>query len=74
MEWPQKKKCKDRRFKIMAEQLNEDKLIVKNDNIVKKGAKDGWALIKIIWIFNKNIQWVLMVFLKLKNMQKKIIN
>ena len=37
----------------MAEQLNEDKLIVKNDNIVKKGAKDGWTLIKIIWLFLK---------------------
>ena len=34
----------------MAE-LKEDKLIIKNDNIVKKGAKDGWALIKIIWMF-----------------------
>ena len=32
----------------MAEQLKEDKLIVKNDNVVKKGAKDGWVLIKII--------------------------
>ena len=38
----------------MAEQLKEDKLIVKNDNIVKKGAKDGWALIKIIWIFMRD--------------------
>ena len=34
----------------MAE-LKEDKLIVKSDNIVKKGAKDGWALIKIVWVF-----------------------
>ena len=34
----------------MAEQLNEDKLIVK-DNIVKKGAKDGWELIKTVWVF-----------------------
>ena len=31
--------------------LNEDKLIVKNDNVVKKGAKDGWQLNKIIWVF-----------------------
>ena len=37
----------------MAE-LKEDKLIVKSDNIVKKGAKDGWALIKIIWIFMRD--------------------
>ena len=37
----------------MAE-LKEDKLIIKNDNIVKKGAKDGWALIKIIWIFMRD--------------------
>ena len=34
----------------MAE-LKEDKLIVKKDNIVKKGAKDGWTLIKIVWVF-----------------------
>ncbi len=34
----------------MAE-LKEDKLIVKNDNVIKKGAKDGWALIKIVWVF-----------------------
>ena len=34
----------------MAE-LKEDKLIVKNDNIVKRGAKDGWELIKIVWVF-----------------------
>ena len=33
----------------MAE-LKEDKLIVK-DNIVKKGAKDGWELIKTVWVF-----------------------
>ncbi len=33
----------------MAE-LKEDKLVVNNDNIVKKGAKDGWALIKIVWV------------------------
>ena len=33
----------------MAE-LKEDKLIVK-DNIVKKGAKDGWHLIKTVWVF-----------------------
>ena len=31
----------------MAEQLNEDKLVVKKDNMVKKGAQDGWELIKI---------------------------
>ena len=36
----------------MAE-LKEDKLVVNNDNIVKKGAKDGWALIKIVWLFLK---------------------
>ena len=36
----------------MAEQLKEDKLIIK-DNIVKKGAKDGWELIKIVWLFLK---------------------
>jgi len=36
----------------MAE-LKEDKLIVKNDNIVKKGVKDGWTLIKIVWLFLK---------------------
>ena len=35
----------------MAE-LKEDKLIVKN-NIVKKGVKDGWTLIKIVWLFLK---------------------
>ena len=35
----------------MAEQLNEDKLVVKKDNMVTKGAKDGWELIKIIWVF-----------------------
>jgi len=35
----------------MAEQLNEDKLVVKKDSMVKKGAKDGWELIKIIWVF-----------------------
>ena len=52
MEWPQKTKCKDKGFKIMAE-LKEDKLVVNNDNIVKKGAKDGWALIKIVWLFLK---------------------
>ena len=34
----------------MAE-LNEDKLIVKNENVVKKGAKDGWQLIKTVWVF-----------------------
>ena len=34
----------------MAE-LKEDKLIVKKENMVKKGAKDGWELIKIIWVF-----------------------
>jgi hypothetical protein len=34
----------------MAE-LKEDKLIIKNDNIVKRGAKDGWQLIKTIWVF-----------------------
>ena len=34
----------------MAE-LKEDKLIVKNDNIVKRGAKDGWQLIKTVWVF-----------------------
>ena len=50
MEWSQKKRCKDRRYKIMV-QLNEDKLIVKNENVVKKSAKDGWELIKIIWVF-----------------------
>ena len=33
----------------MAE-LKEDKLIVKNENDVKKSAKDGWALIKIVWV------------------------
>ena len=33
----------------MAE-LKEDKLIVK-DSMVKKGAKDGWELIKTIWVF-----------------------
>ena len=33
----------------MAE-LKEDKLIVK-DSIVKKSAKDGWELIKIVWVF-----------------------
>jgi hypothetical protein len=32
-------------------QLNEDKLIIKNENVVKKSAKDGWELIKIIWVF-----------------------
>ena len=37
----------------MAE-LKEDKLIIKNDNIVQKGAKDGWALIKIVWIFMRD--------------------
>ena len=31
--------------------LNEDKLIVKKDSVVKKGVKDGWALIKIVWVF-----------------------
>ena len=31
----------------MAE-LKEDKLIVKKENMVKKGAKDGWELIKMI--------------------------
>jgi len=50
MERPQKKKRQDQRFKIMV-QLNEDKLIVKNENVVKKSAKDGWELIKIIWVF-----------------------
>ena len=35
----------------MAE-LKEDKLIVK-DSIVKKGAKDGWEIIKIVWLFLK---------------------
>ena len=30
----------------MAE-LKEDKLIVKKDSVVKKGAKDGWSLINI---------------------------
>ena len=35
----------------MAEQLNEDKLIVKKENVMKKSAKDGWELIKIIWLF-----------------------
>ena len=34
----------------MAE-LKEDKLILKNDNLIKKGAKDGWALIKIVCVF-----------------------
>ncbi len=34
----------------MAE-LKEDKLIIKNNNIVQKGAKDGWQLIKTIWVF-----------------------
>ena len=33
----------------MAE-LKEDKLIVK-DSMVKKSAKDGWELIKIVWVF-----------------------
>ena len=37
----------------MAEELKEDKLIIKKDNIVKKGARDGWELIKIIWLFLK---------------------
>ena len=32
-------------------ELKEDKLITKKDSIVKKGAKDGWELIKIIWVF-----------------------
>ena len=31
--------------------LKEDKLIVKKESVVKKGAKDGWELIKIIWVF-----------------------
>ena len=35
----------------MAEQLNEDKLVAKKDSMVKKGVKDGWTLIKIIWMF-----------------------
>ena len=36
----------------MAE-LKEDKLIVKQDkpHRIKKGIKDGWELIKIIWVF-----------------------
>ena len=34
----------------MAE-LKEDKLVVKKDSMVKQGAKDGWALIKIVWVF-----------------------
>ena len=50
MERSQKKKRQDQRFKIMV-QLNEDKLIIKNENVVKKSAKDGWELIKIIWVF-----------------------
>ena len=54
MERSQKKRRKDQRFKIMAEHLKEDKLIIKNDNMVKRGAKDGWALIKIIWVFMRD--------------------
>ena len=42
----------------MAEQLNEDKLVVKQEetkeNIVKKGARDGWELIKIVWVFMRD--------------------
>ena len=34
----------------MAE-LKEDKLVIKKQSMVKKGAKDGWELIKIIWVF-----------------------
>ena len=34
----------------MAE-LKEDKLVIKKESMVKKGAKDGWELIKIIWVF-----------------------
>ena len=46
----------------MAEQLKEDKLIVKNDNIVKKGAKDGWALIKIVClVFYNTMQWFMLL-------------
>ena len=31
--------------------LKEDKLVIKKESMVKKGAKDGWELIKIIWVF-----------------------
>ena len=44
----------------MAEELKEDKLIIKKDN-TKKGARDGWELIKIIWLFQKknySIHWI----------------
>ena len=34
----------------MAE-LKEDKLVIKQDNMITQGAKDGWELIKIVWIF-----------------------
>jgi len=43
----------------MAEELKEDKLIIKKDNIVKKGARDGWELIKIIWLFLRRITTIL---------------
>ena len=40
----------------MAE-LKEDKLIIKKDSLVKKGAKDGWALIKVIWVFLRILEY-----------------
>ena len=32
-------------------EIKQEKPVAKSDNIVQKGAKDGWALIKIIWVF-----------------------
>ena len=58
MEWTQEEKRQDNGSEIMAEQLKEDKLIVKQEetkeNIVKKGARDGWELIKIVWVFMRD--------------------
>ena len=36
----------------MAEDKKEN-TVIKNDSMVKKGVKDGWELIKIIWLFLK---------------------
>ena len=53
MEWSQEEKQHNTGVEIMAEQLKEDMIVTKKEetSMIKKGARDGWELIKVIWVF-----------------------